>query len=465
MADSEWEGDKEMRNRLEDALKGHQADYLELRVEEVESTTLRYRGRELEEVGRSLSRGGSVRALIQGGWGFVSFNSLDDLRAYVSLAIAEARLAADGGSRLQEVEPVVDVVRADLAKDPRTVPLEQKKALLDEYNEALWASSPKIQTTVIRYHDVFRRKWLATSEGTYLEQERADITASFVAVAREGNDVQQAVLSLGSAEDYGILENLHEQVADVGCQAEALLAARPVKGGTYTVVVDPILAGVFVHEAFGHLSEADHVYENPRLQELMVLGKRFGPPELHIYDGAAIPHRRGSYKYDDEGVPAQVTPLVEGGVLVGRLHSRETAAKMGERVTGNARALSYRYRPLVRMTNTYIANGTVPKEDLFADIREGIYVIRSLGGQTDVEMFTFAAAQAFMIRDGRLAEQVRGVNLSGNLFETLMNIEAIGDDFQWGPEGGGCGKGGQSPLPVGTGSPHLRIRNVVVGGE
>lgn len=454
-----------MQERLAEALKGHRADYVEIRVEEAESTTLRYRGREIEEVGRSISLGGNVRALVGGGWGFVSFNNLDNLAEHVALAVEEARLASDGEARLAETEPVIAVVPAELVKDPRAVSLEDKKALLDEYNDVLWSSAPRIQTTVIQYHDMFRKKWFITSEGSYLEQERADISGYFLAVARQENDVQQAFLAVGSAEDFGVMEGLHDQVAEVGRRAEALLSARQVKGGTYTVVVDPILAGVFVHEAFGHLSEADHVYENPRLRELMVLGRRFGPPELNIYDGAAVPHRRGSFAYDDEGVPAQVTPLVEGGVLVGRLHSRETAAKMGERPTGNARAISYRYRPIVRMTNTYISNGIVPKDEMFAGIKEGVYVIRSFGGQTDVEMFTFSAAQAFMIRNGEVAEQVRGVNLTGNLFETLLNIEAIGNDFTWGPEGGGCGKEGQSPLPVGMGSPHLRIRNVVVGGE
>jgi TldD protein len=138
---------------------------------------------------------------------------------------------------------------------------------------------------------------------------------------------------------------------------------------------------------------------------------------------------------------------------------------MGEKPTGNARALNYRFAPIVRMTNTYIAPGSVPLEQMMADIKEGLYVKDSRGGETSMEMFTFSAAQAFMIRDGRLAEEVRGVNLTGNLFETLANIEAVGNDFSWGDEGGGCGKGGQSPLPVAEGAPHLRIRGIVVGGE
>jgi TldD protein len=237
-----------------------------------------------------------------------------------------------------------------------------------------------------------------------------------------------------------------------------------VKGKSYPVVIDPILTGLFVHEAFGHLSEADTLYENPDLLEVMSLGKRFGPPELQIFDGAAPEGHRGSYAFDDEGAPATATQLIEDGVLAGRLHSRETAGKLGEKPTGNARCLNYHYPPIVRMTNTWIGRGTTPVQDLMAGIKEGVYARNWLGGMTNGEMFTFSAGEAWMIRDGELAEPVRDVTLSGNVFKTLANIEAIGDDFYW-DESGGCGKGGQSGLAVGCGGPSLRIREAVVGGE
>jgi TldD protein len=205
-------------------------------------------------------------------------------------------------------------------------------------------------------------------------------------------------------------------------------------------------------------------YENPDLLEVMTLGRRFGPSDLQIFDGAAHEGHRGSYHYDDEGVPATTTQLIKDGVLVGRLHSRETAGKLGEAPTGNARCLNYHYPPIVRMTNTWIERGNTPVEDLFSGIKEGVYARNWLGGMTNGEMFTFAAGEAWMIRNGKIAEPVRDVNLSGNVFTTLTDIEAIGDDFFW-DESGGCGKGGQSGLPVGCGGPSLRIRNVVVGGE
>jgi TldD protein len=232
------------------------------------------------------------------------------------------------------------------------------------------------------------------------------------------------------------------------------------------VIIDPLLAGTFVHEAFGHLSESDFVYENERMKELMQLGKRFGPDILNVIDDGSFPGQLGTHKYDFEGVRTRKNYLIKDGILVGRLHSRETAAKMEEEPTGNARSIGYQYPPIVRMTNTYIDQGTASFEEMIKDVDLGIYAINMIGGQTSMEMFTFSAAHAYMIRDGQLAELVRDVVLTGNVFETLMNIDMLGDTLVWHPGGpGGCGKGGQFPLRVGTGGPHTRIQNVVVGGR
>jgi TldD protein len=195
----------------------------------------------------------------------------------------------------------------------------------------------------------------------------------------------------------------------------------------------------------------------------MVLGRRFGGRHLNVADGGAIPNLRGSYKYDDEGTPATRTMLIREGELVGRLHSRETSSKMGEKPSGNARAINYRFPPIVRMTNTLIEAGKDNLQDMIADVKKGVYARNWYGGMTSMEMFTFSAREAYMIRDGKIAELLRPVMLSGNLFNTLQNLDAIADDLDMN-QGGGCGKGGQSPLPVSNGSPHIRIQKCLVGG-
>jgi TldD protein len=452
-----------VRDLIADALKGHDAEYIEIHFDESQATNIVYRGERLEEISRARNSGGNIRVLVQGSWGFVSFNHRDGVREKVALAVEEARLARREPFKFFPTEPVVDTVVPRLKKDATTISLATKKELLDSYNDIM-LSSPKIQSTRINYRDGRRRTTFANSEGSYIEQTKTDLNLRLTAIAREDNEIQQAGLSLGSSGEFFAVEGLHEKAKEIARRAAALLSAPQVKGGEYTVILDPILAGVFAHEAFGHLSESDFVYQNENLRQIMVLGKRFGGQHLNIIDDPTIPNLRGSYKYDDEGTPARKTYLIREGILEGRLHSRETAAKMGEKTTGNARAVNHLFPPIVRMSNTFIESGSASFEEMLGDIKEGVYVKDWYGGTTSLEMFTFSAGEAYMIRQGRLAELLRPVVLTGNVFATLQNIDAIGNDLEMN-QGGGCGKGGQYPLPVSDGSPHIRIRHCVVGGR
>jgi len=454
-------------NLLTDLVVRHRdrVDYLAIRLEVATETDILLRGQKLETLSEAMAVGGQVRACHRGGWGFASFNRISQLSEQIDVAIAAARLVGDEETLLACQDPIQDCYQLPLSgTDPRQVPLAEKKALCDRYGEILRSVDPCITTTSVAYSDSAQRIWLITSEGTLIEQSWVDLEMRFAATARNGDMVQMGRETKGSRRAYEDLLGLDDPVRSAAQRAVDALALPPVKGNAYTVVIDPILTGLFVHEAFGHLSEADMVYENPDLLEVMTVGRRFGPQELQIFDGAALEGHRGSYRYDDEGTPATTTQLIQDGVLVGRLHSRETAGKLGEAPTGNARCLNYHYPPIVRMTNTWIQRGSTPAQDLMTDIQEGVYARNWQGGMTNGEMFTFAAGEAWMIRQGKLAEPVRDVTLSGNVFTTLAGIEAVGDDFCW-DESGGCGKGNQSGLPVGCGGPSLRIRGVVVGGE
>jgi TldD protein len=450
-------------HQLAEAIRGQDADYVEARLTEGETSSITYRGRQLESIGRSTATGGNVRALVKGGWGFVCFDDFDNLPEKVALAVKQARFVGKEKSQLAPIEPAVETVLSTIGEDPKAVPLAEKKQLLDEYNNII-CGYPNIQTSMVSYSDGQRKTVFLNSSGSRIEQERRDTALRLAAVAASNGEVQQAGISLGSLNDFGTIRGLHTQAEQLARRAVALLSAPQVKGGEYTVVLDPILAGVFTHEAFGHLSEADFVYENESLREIMTLGKTFGKPHLNIVDTATLPGLRGSYKYDDEGVLATKNYLVREGKLVGRLHSRETAAKMNEKPTGNARAINYRHPPIVRMTNTYIEPGIASFDDMISEIKEGVYAKNWYGGVTSMEMFTFSAGEAYMIRDGKIAELLRPVVLTGNVFNTLKNIDAIGNDLDMN-QGGGCGKGGQSPLPCSNGSPHIRINNCLIGGR
>ncbi|MCJ7696621.1 MAG: TldD/PmbA family protein [Anaerolineaceae bacterium] len=456
-----------MRGKIQEALKFSKADYTEIRIEERESTRISYRGKDLENANAVIDKGGVVRCLSRRhGWGVVSFNNLDDLNNKVEQAYQCAQVAqSDEPIELGHIEVVEEHIQALMKHDFRDVPMASKKALVENYNNILLDSNEKIVDTRSAYTDSFSHVYYSNSEGTYIEEERPSVLVSTTAIARDGDNVQQASGSCAGPFGFEFVQDKEEMARTAAHQAVELLSAKSVIGGVYPVVINQKLAGVFIHEAFGHLSESDFVYENPKAKEMMVLGRRFGRDILYVYDDGTIPGLRGTRRFDDEGTRSRHNDLIKDGILVGRLHSRETASRMGEKVTGNARAVNYRFAPIVRMTNTAIENGTTSFEDMLKDIKLGIYACDAHGGQTRLENFSFTSVYAYMIRDGRVAEMVKDVILSGNLFTTLQNIDAIGNDFKWDMAGGSCGKGNQYPLPVGMGAPHIRIQNVIIGGQ
>lgn len=452
------------RERIVAAIKRSRADYTEIRIESSRSTQVVFRGRSLETVDLTSDEGGIVRCLVRGGgWGISTFNNLAQLKQRVDDAFQNARLVQAEPISLAHVVFTQDEIKSELVTDFRQIPLVQKKELSETYNAILLSYHGVIDTHTT-YADEFTTLTYANSEGAFFTEERPMIMMWMEATAREGDNVQQAYDGLALPAGFEQVLGLETLAHLVGQRAVALIKAKTVVGGQYPVICDPLLAGIFIHEAFGHLSEADFVYANPSAQQMMVLGRRFGPEWLNVIDDGSLPSRRGTHRYDDEGTPTQHTELIRQGILVGRLHSRETAAHMGEAPTGNARSTGYRFPPIVRMTNTYIDQGTTSFNDMISDIKLGVYACDAFGGETMLENFSFSAGYGYMIRNGRVAELVKDVVLGGNLFTTLQDIVAIGNDLAF-SRGGSCGKGQGQGLPVSTGAPHVRIENVAVGGR
>lgn len=443
----------------------NQCDYLEIRIEKNDEQKIVVSGQEVETINNKIEMGGNVRALIDGGWGFISFNNLDNLEEYVQKATAQAKLVGKSKSMLAPAPVVEDEVRIDVKMNPRSVSLEGKIKLFKHYTEIIQNYHKEIKLGRVVYFDRAIDITFANSEGTYIVSHKIDIGCNIFCISARGNDTQTQFVPMGSNNDYSIVLNKDEEIKQACKIAVELLDAPKVKGESYTVIIDPGLAGVFIHEAFGHLSEGDNVYENERLRDIMKLGTQFGPRFLNVYDSGIEGSNRGDLVYDDEGVRTEKTYLIKNGKLVGRLHSRETAGKMGEKATGNARAMSYKFAPIPRMRTTCIEGANSTFEEMIKNTKLGVFAVETLGGQTAHEMFTFSAAYGYMIRDGKIAELVRDVVLSGNVFETLKNIEAIGNDMKYNNSAGGCGKGGQYPLPVSEAAPYVKINDVIIGGD
>ncbi len=454
-----------MLSQITDNIKKLQADYGEIHYEVFYSTKIVYSNNNIEAVHTSKTASGNIRVLINGGWGFSSFNEAD-FDKNISSARRNAELVSGRKdikkSTLFLSKPVKAEIKTGFKISPDSLSLKEKNEITGKYNNLL--KHPKIASTRVIYSDWKTEKYFANTEGSAISQTKVFTGVSYGAMAKDGNNVQQAFESVGEYGGMELVLGREEKVELIKKRAIDLLSAKKVESGTYTVILDTNLAGVFAHEAFGHLSESDFLYENPKMQEVMVLGKKFGPGILNIIDDGSLPGLAGFTPYDDEGIKAKQNYLIKEGGLNARLHSRETAEKMNEGVTGNARSISPLYQPIVRMTNTYIDRGESGFEELLSSVDDGIYAIDYLGGMTNLEMFTFSSAYAYRIKNGKIGELVRDVVLSGNVFKTLHNITKIGNDLTFHGGLGGCGKGGQSGLPVSTGSPHIIIKDVLIGG-
>jgi TldD protein len=440
------------------------ADYAEIRLAENVSNSILISGEKVESVTSGDSVGGSIRVLKNGGWGFISFNDFSTLEKNALRCMEIAEMVSGENSRgVVSRGPVKETFSGSFKKDFREISIDEKFNLISRYNDII-KNSRFIQSTNAAYRDTSTRYLYLNSEGSELTYNRMYCGISLSSIAREGSVIQPFSTSIAGNGGYEIVENLEEEAEKVVKTAVDMLSAVSVQGGKYDIIVDPKLAGVFIHEAFGHMSEADSVYENPRMKELMELGKRFGPEELNVVDDGSMEGLSGYIPFDDEGIVPKKTYLIKDGVLSGRLHSRETAYRMDENPSGNGRAIGVMKQPIVRMTNTYIDNGKFTRDEIFENLDDGIYAMNFIGGQTNLEMFTFTAGYGYEVKNGKPGRMFRDIVLSGNVFQTLKEISMIGNDRKMYGGLGGCGKGGQVPLPVSFGGPHMLIKNVLIGG-
>ncbi len=446
-------------------LEASSCDYAEIRLSSSVGTGISLSGENVDSFTIGESVAGSVRVLKNGSWGFSTFNDLSMLERFFAGAVSSASLVSPvEKSIIARGTSLRGEYKTEFKRNFMDVTPDEKYTLLKRYNDIL-RDSGSVQTTRAGYRDVNTQYTFMNSEGSFLSYDKMYCGISLASIAKRGSVIQPSHESISGYGGFEIVENKDHLAAGVVKTAVDMLDAEPVPGGTYDIIVDPKLCGVFIHEAFGHMSEADFVYENPMMKDVMVLGREFGPSMLNVYDDGTLNDCAGYIPFDDEGISPQKTSLIKEGMLSGRLHSRETAGKMNEEVTGNGRAISVMRQPIVRMTNTYIENGESSKEDIFSSMDDGLYAVDVIGGQTNLEMFTFTAPYGYMVKNGKPEKMVRDIVLSGNVFNTLKNISMIGNDREMFGGLGGCGKGGQSPLPVSFGGPHMKIKDVLIGGK
>ncbi len=243
------------------------------------------------------------------------------------------------------------------------------------------------------------------------------------------------------------------------------LAAEPAPAGQMDVVLGAGWPGILLHEAVGHGLEGDFNRKGTSAFAGL-MGQQVAAKGVTVVDDGTIPDRRGSITVDDEGTPSSRTVLIEDGVLVGYMQDRQNARLMDVAPTGNGRRESYAHAPMPRMTNTIMEGGSATREEVIAELKDGIYAVGFGGGQVDITngKFVFSCTEAYRVQNGKIGAPVKGATLIGDGPEAMKQIRAIGNDMALDPGIGNCGKAGQW-VPVGVGQPTLLIGGLTVGGS
>ena len=443
------------------------AEYVEARAQRLFRTMLTLKEGRVEAARQGIENGTALRVLVKGAWGFASVGSLDS-KVLVEAVSDACKMAEAASSRLKapiklaEAKSVEDKVLVKPRKDPSKVSIEDKIDTNLSLNKTIMGFDSRVKSCTIDYLDLTGTSYFMNSDGSYIEQDKLYVWTRAVATAAEGDILTFSREEIGSTSGYEVFdvqtpESVGKMVAE---RAVCQLKAKTPKGGAFPAVLTPNFVGVFVHEAFGHLAEADLTLSGSVLGDK--LGKKVGSDVVTFYDDGTVKGAFGSYKYDDEGIPAQKTLLVKNGVVSGLMHNRETAQKFGVKPTGNARAEDFHVEPIIRMRNTFIEPRDHSLEELFEGIKFGYYLKSFRGGQANLDgTFQVGVQEAYEIVNGEVGKPVRNASISGNTLETLLKVDAVGKDFELWP--GRCGKG-QTAFTC-DGGAHTRVKEVLVGGS
>lgn len=442
-------------------------DFAEVFVEDRATLGLKLEDRKIEDASGGREVGAAVR-LNDGERTYFAYTDEVDERSLFAAAEAVAAAVRDAGAARATVVALGNVRTGGgqhrILVPPETVTVRLKSQLLRAGDEAARAFSGAVSQAIVSYSETRQRLLIANSEGGLVHDDRTRLRLVASVVARREDVIQTGFESLGKSMGFEVLdEDVAAEIGRLAAQkAVAMLAARPAPVGPMPVVLANGFGGTLFHEACGHGLEADSIAKGASIYAGQ-LGEVVAAPIVTAYDDGAIANEWGSSAFDDEGVPTQHTPLIEGGRLTHYLYDRMRARQAGVSPTGNGRRQSFRHVPLPRMTTTCIAPGDADPEEIIAATKRGFYAKSLAGGQVEPASgnFVFGVAEGYLIENGKVTTPLRGATLVGNGIDVLKNIDMIAGDFLI--KSGMCGKDGQS-VPVGTGQGTLRIKEMTVGG-
>jgi TldD protein len=443
------------------------AEYAEARAQNLFKSLLTLKEGRVEAAKQGIENGVALRVLVNGAWGFASVGSLN--QEILTNAVTEACKMAKAASvrlktpiKLAKTRVIEDRVRLTPKKNPEQVSMEDKIKITSAINHNTLGYDDRVKSCTVDYFDFTGKSFFANSEGTFIEQDKLYVWSRITASAVQNGVFTFSREEIGSTGGYEIFDTETPETIGKRLAKRAVeqLKAKAPKGGPSTVVLGPNVVGVFVHEAFGHLAEADLALAGGILADK--LGKKIASEVVTFYDDGTVNGAFGSFKYDDEGVTTQKTLLIKDGVVAGLMHNRETAHKFNAEPTGNARAEDFRVEPIIRMRNTYMAPRDQTFEELIEKVHAGYYFKSLRGGQANIDgTFQVGIQEGYEIVNGEVGDPVRNASISGNTLETLLRVDGVGKDFElW---SGRCGKG-QTAFTC-DGGPHIRVNEVIVGGS
>ncbi len=418
----------------------------------------------IEKVVSGFDHGAGVRLIFGQRTAYAYTN---ELTTEALLEIADAvRQAATKGARGTVIDLTRKRPRTDFSvlKNPRDVETSRKVDIVLNANKIATSIDRRIRQALVTYREQCQQVLVANSDGVLAEDERNYLTALVHVVAADGTVVQTGYEPVGGNIGMELFDRMPlDRAAEIAVKrAVMMLTARKAPAGRMPVVLSSEAGGTMIHEAVGHGLEADlaqsglSVYSNR-------IGDRIASSLVTVVDDATIAGKRGSFRFDDEGVDAEKTVLVDKGILKTFMYDRLTAMKDGARSTGNGRRESYKHRPIPRMTNTMIAPGNAEPGDILKGTPQGLFVKKMGGGQVNTVNgdFVFEVSEGYLIENGMIGEPVRGATLTGNGPQVLLSIDQVGSDL--GFSIGTCGKDGQGS-PVSDAQPTLRIPEITIGG-
>lgn len=448
---------------LEEAVKG--GDFAEIFVEEEQNTALTCLNGKVEEATSNMEYGLGLR--VYNGFHSV-YTYTSDLSKDNLLKMARQAAIVSGGAVGQAADIFVPYVFTDkhpVKEYPADVNKEEKIDVLKRAHKAGAGYSDEITQTRTKITDRDQQVCICNSEGLFVTDRRIYTRLMFEMIASSKNEKQSGYFAPGRHQGFEFVRalDIEELAKEAAKTAVTMLHADVCPSGKMPVVIDKGFGGVIFHEACGHSLEATSVARKASVFHDK-LGKMIASPILTAIDDGTISHAWGSTNVDDEGTPTRKNVLIENGVLKSFLVDRLNGRRMGVEPTGSGRRQNYRFAPTSRMNNTFIAGGDDTKEDIFASIDYGIYAKNMGGGsvQPATGDFNFAVLEAYMIRNGKIAEPVRGATLIGKGNKIIKDIDMISEEVVCGQ--GMCGSVSGS-VPVDAGQALLRVKEITVGGR